>query len=89
MCLLELRGLQVVHSYHSAVELKTVDTAASENYQREREAQRERERKREKSFMDKSEWKIYLKRNSPLRQSGALRAPEFQRSAIDSLKMPS
>lgn len=23
MCLLELRGLQVVHSYHSAVELKT------------------------------------------------------------------
>ena len=55
MCLLELKGLQVVHCYHSEGELKTEltqlprrITAAVSVAQRGGERKRERERERER-----------------------------------------
>lgn len=75
MCLLELKGLQVVHCYHSAGELKTELTqlplritsavsVAQRGVEQKREGERERE-KEKKSSANKSEWKIYLKKKVP------------------------
>lgn len=62
MCLLELKGLQVVHCYHSAGELKTEltqlplrITAAVSVAQRGGERRRKRERERNKNIQREQE----------------------------------